>query len=646
MGGFVVEGMPLISTVPSIDGQSQAAIHGLHQAPDNYVDQNSMGPLSNVLTADTSAKTACQGQAAKNATAGHTDAWQPIVHSTGIRHRGSIVPHAPLQVMACQTHVLPALPQAPAAQNLDSLILTTTDRYPYNVRQGFAPGTIGIPTLGEMAIGQPMPGPGQPVMAIGQLASAIGQPVPAIGMPYLQTITPDNPSIQQQQTRTVLDQQPGRMVMLTPALRALRQHTSPAMALKDEELGEHAPGPLGPSTQNIGTEGQQCGDGVHPTQQPNQEEAPQASGPDGDGGKAKGDGMGGGEVARTQGSSRMSVRRVIRLPARYQTDDEDCPKKPRERKRAGQSSQRPGGRKVARVDRNTAPASTSTHSDQPDLADAAREDKCLVAQPCGAPAAGPQVLVAVDAPVGAGAAEEGGVAVLKPTRVKMEPTSKYRGVSKHSGGEKWEASIWVEGRQRYLGSFEDEQFAARIYDIAALTLKDDRVRTNFPREEYDHAMREIQALAMRESEGNNKKVIYAYIRRISDGFARGRSQYRGVSAAGQSGKWEARVGVFKGKQNKSLGVYPSEEVAARQYDRALIIEKGDAAATNFPISDYIREVEIYEQSLIEKCGTIDGPESDWLRASATLPLGRVGNPNSRAHCLLYVEDLRKALRGL
>lgn len=73
-----------------------------------------------------------------------------------------------------------------------------------------------------------------------------------------------------------------------------------------------------------------------------------------------------------------------------------------------------------------------------------------------------------------------------------------------SGGEKWEASIWVDGRQRYLGSFEDERFAARIYDIAALTLKGDRVKTNFAKEEYENAMREIQALAMRESEGNNK----------------------------------------------------------------------------------------------------------------------------------------------
>ena len=51
---------------------------------------------------------------------------------------------------------------------------------------------------------------------------------------------------------------------------------------------------------------------------------------------------------------------------------------------------------------------------------------------------------------------------------------------------------------------------------------------------------------------------------------------------------------------KSLGVYSTEEMAARQYDRALIIEKGDEAATNFPMSDYIKEVERYEQILLER----------------------------------------------
>lgn len=40
----------------------------------------------------------------------------------------------------------------------------------------------------------------------------------------------------------------------------------------------------------------------------------------------------------------------------------------------------------------------------------------------------------------------------------------------------------------------------------------------------------------------------------------------------------------------SLGMHTTEESAARHYDRALIIEKGRAAKTNFPVSDYDAEI--------------------------------------------------------
>ena len=50
----------------------------------------------------------------------------------------------------------------------------------------------------------------------------------------------------------------------------------------------------------------------------------------------------------------------------------------------------------------------------------------------------------------------------------------------------------------------------------------------------------------------------------------------------------------------SFGVHDTEEEAARQYDRALIIEKGERAKTNFPIADYLREVEYYEAILTKR----------------------------------------------
>lgn len=50
----------------------------------------------------------------------------------------------------------------------------------------------------------------------------------------------------------------------------------------------------------------------------------------------------------------------------------------------------------------------------------------------------------------------------------------------------------------------------------------------------------------------------------------------------------------------SFGVHKTEEEAARQYDRALIIVKGRLAKTNFPVGDYDREIEAYEQLLWQR----------------------------------------------
>lgn len=44
----------------------------------------------------------------------------------------------------------------------------------------------------------------------------------------------------------------------------------------------------------------------------------------------------------------------------------------------------------------------------------------------------------------------------------------------------------------------------------------------------------------------------------------------------------------------SFGVHDEEERAARMYDRAIILEKGRAAKTNFPLHDYDQEIADFE----------------------------------------------------
>lgn len=50
----------------------------------------------------------------------------------------------------------------------------------------------------------------------------------------------------------------------------------------------------------------------------------------------------------------------------------------------------------------------------------------------------------------------------------------------------------------------------------------------------------------------------------------------------------------------SFGVHEEEESAARQYDRALLIEKGRAAKTNFPLPDYEKESKEFERFVVER----------------------------------------------
>jgi hypothetical protein len=58
-------------------------------------------------------------------------------------------------------------------------------------------------------------------------------------------------------------------------------------------------------------------------------------------------------------------------------------------------------------------------------------------------------------------------------------SSKYRGVSWFKSENKWEAKIGYDGKSHNLGSFEDEEEAARAYDRAARTHHGNAAKSNF-----------------------------------------------------------------------------------------------------------------------------------------------------------------------
>ena len=53
---------------------------------------------------------------------------------------------------------------------------------------------------------------------------------------------------------------------------------------------------------------------------------------------------------------------------------------------------------------------------------------------------------------------------------------------------RWEASLWLNGRQLYLGGFQTEEEAAHAYDLAALGCKGPTAEINFPVASYTAEM--------------------------------------------------------------------------------------------------------------------------------------------------------------
>ncbi|MQL74830.1 hypothetical protein Taro_007197 [Colocasia esculenta] len=156
---------------------------------------------------------------------------------------------------------------------------------------------------------------------------------------------------------------------------------------------------------------------------------------------------------------------------------------------------------------------------------------------------------------------------------------------RHRWTGRYEAHLWdkdwcnasqkKKGRQ---GAYDEEEAAARAYDLAALKYWGRDTVLNFPLSRYDEELKEMEGLSKEEYVGS--------LRRKSSGFSRGVSKYRGVARHHQNGRWEARIGKVFGNKYLYLGTYATQEEAAAAYDMAAIQYRGLKAVTNFDISRY------------------------------------------------------------
>ncbi|KAJ9557559.1 hypothetical protein OSB04_012173 [Centaurea solstitialis] len=133
-------------------------------------------------------------------------------------------------------------------------------------------------------------------------------------------------------------------------------------------------------------------------------------------------------------------------------------------------------------------------------------------------------------------------------------TSKFRGVTRHRCTGRFEAHLWdksswnaakkKKGKQR---AYDDEEAAARTYDLAALKYWGPETTLNFPIDTYKNDMNEIEKMS--------KEEYIASLRRKSSGFSRGVSKYRGVARHHHNGRWEARMGRVEGNRYIYLGTF-------------------------------------------------------------------------------------------
>ena len=156
-------------------------------------------------------------------------------------------------------------------------------------------------------------------------------------------------------------------------------------------------------------------------------------------------------------------------------------------------------------------------------------------------------------------AEDGDIRAVKGG---IGGSSHFRGVSWEKRKSKWKAQIQIDGKEKYLGCFDDEDAAARAVDKAAARMGRP---LNFP------------AAAATDKDT-----------RAATGGIGGSSHFKGVSWNTSTSMWNASIQI-DGEQ-VCLGYFDDEEEAASAYDVAADrvarplncpASDGDKAATRF-----------------------------------------------------------------
>ena len=146
-------------------------------------------------------------------------------------------------------------------------------------------------------------------------------------------------------------------------------------------------------------------------------------------------------------------------------------------------------------------------------------------------------------------------AILKSSRSSWrvkEGASKYKGISFNKQSNNWRAIITIEGRQRHIGCYNDEEEAAVDYARAVFKYKGG-VKDGEQRDSFVIDLSDVPPQPpIPKSKGHVKE---------------GASKYTGAYFNKQTNRWEAQI-VLDGKLHH-IGCYDEEKEAAVDYARAV-----------------------------------------------------------------------------
>nr|TKS09945.1 ovule development family protein [Populus alba] len=146
-------------------------------------------------------------------------------------------------------------------------------------------------------------------------------------------------------------------------------------------------------------------------------------------------------------------------------------------------------------------------------------------------------------------------------------SSIYRGVTRHRWTGRYEAHLWDkstwnqnQNKKGKQGAYDDEEAAARAYDLAALKYWGPGTLINFPVTDYTRDLEEMQNVSREE--------YLASLRRKSSGFSRGISKYRALSS-----RWDSSYSRVPGSEYFSNVNYGAGDDQAAESEYSFCIER-------------------------------------------------------------------------